>query len=177
MMRRANAEAILGEKIEEYQPQNQYSGDYVKVLEVPRLADKVIYGKPLLVIHPGYCLIHDFHESASRKYKTYMSKLKKKINEAIRNKRTVIITYPDEPPSFGPKIKKLLGNFKNVIWVPEPVVHDNLTIFEFYRKLSQYIDEVDLAGERNELCIDEHECYLEENSIKSNRLEDCIFSS
>jgi len=169
-MRRADAEAILGEKINGYQPKNHYSEDYVMILEVPGLADKVIYGKPLIVVHPGFSLIYDTpYGERVKDYETYWSNLNKKINEAIQKKRTILIIQPARPRTT------LLPDLNNVIWVPDPFVDVDLLTSEFYKKLSKYVDEVDIAGELRGGCLLANEGRLEDAHIKVNKLEDCIF--
>ncbi|MCW1296785.1 MAG: hypothetical protein OH319_03840 [Candidatus Parvarchaeota archaeon] len=182
MMRRKDVEEMLGRRIVGYEPikpniervllSQKSLEDYVKIFDVPRLAKKVITGKPLIVVHPGFSIFFNFQDSKSREYETYMKNMKKKVDEALSNHRCVIITYPNSP-DIEARTRKLFNDPKNVIWVPDPTIDHGFSVIDFYERLGRYVDSVDLAGERG--CAETHEHILKQNKIKVNRLEDCLF--
>jgi hypothetical protein len=131
------------------------------------LTKKKKYGKPLIVIHPGFSMFFNFLDSKSEEYRSYICNLKREVNEAVSGNKCVLIIYVDRPPEIETKTKELFDNLRNVMWVPDPFV------LRVYEKLSKYVKEVDIAGERG--CLETHENILKGNKIKVNQLEDCVF--
>jgi len=162
MMRREYAERLLGEKIKGYSPDNPELSDYVKLFEVLGLAERAIFGTPIMVVHYVNRTL-----SEDRYVREELEKTSKH--------NTVFILY-----LLTEQIIETIKKYKHLpylIWVADNIFKNEtgLTVNNFFNKLYPFAKELELWGGSRRICV-----YLIERDLKNKRFkvkirEDCTF--
>jgi len=162
MMRREYAESLLEKKIDGYSPNIPELLDYVKLFEVPGLAERAIFGRPIIVVH------YINRALSGNKY------VREELKKSSRN-NTVIMLYL-RVKGINETIKRY-KDFSYLIWVMDTNLENEtgLRVDDFSTKVYPLAEEVELWGGSSEICIPLLLSYLQKKGFSVKVRDDCIF--
>jgi hypothetical protein len=162
MMRREYAERLLDNKIIGYSPKDPKLSDYVKLFEIPGLAKKAIFGRPIIVVH------YINHALELDKY------VREQLDEESKDNTVFLLYLLTEDVS---KTIKKYKSLPHLIWVADNPQdsESGLKIYDFYSKLYPFANEVELWGGSREVCVALTANDLEKNGFKVRIRKDCTF--
>jgi len=162
MMRREYAERLLDKKIDGYSPKDPALAAYVKLFEVPSLAEKAIFGRPIIVVH--------YVKDAL----TIDRYVREELEKSSKN-NTVFVLY-----LLTGDIVETIRQYKDLqylIWVADNIFENEtgLTVNEFFDRVYPHTKELELWGGSRSICVLLIEHDLEKKGFKVKIREDCTF--
>jgi len=121
-----------------------------------------ITDNPLFVIHPGfkyYCKLEASQKYMAKfnNYEEYIERLKTAMKEADEKGRTIIVY---SPRNHMRKTMEIIGPLKNLVLIPNKGADQfidrkglGMGDEKFYSKLSETVNEAEVAGEFNLACV------------------------
>jgi hypothetical protein len=140
------------------------------ILNDESFLEKIIKKTPLFVIHPGWKYSgkrDDFSINYMNKfqgYENYILKIKQKVNIAVSNRRAVFVFYDVKDKKGLNYTKSLFKNNKDIIFVPSMSSYNEKEYDEeFFKKMSNKINTVEICGEWTGGCLNIYISYLKKH--------------